>query len=199
MFTTTSNEVKGFKVRAYQGDAKILLAFSLSQEKIKDLAGFTIHCTPKGKAGYYLYNQLQLKHPEKHAQKKTEPVYSSINAPIQKFRWLHVPGSFHQSEGVAFGAYTYAVTPRYFNDDGILQPLDKTLTTEVIAEMKPFVKGCLELGFTRGFVQSQGFVHQFGQKALFKPKNAKLLFNTTAVAGKNTDGDNYTFRDEYRW
>ena len=199
MFTTTSNEVHGLKVRAYQGDAKILLAFNLPQEKIKDLAGFTIYCTPKGKAGYYLYNQLQLKDTERHAQKKTEPVYSSINAPIQKFRWLHVPGSFHQTEGVAFGPYTYEVTPRYFDENGILLAIDKSLTSEVVADMKPFVKGNLELGFTRGFVQSQGFVHNFGRKALFKPKNAKLLFNTTAIAGKNADGDNYTFRDEYKW
>jgi hypothetical protein len=198
MFAKNKKDVHGLIIRAYQGDAKVMLAFNLPEDKITNLAGFTIACSPKGKATYFLYNQLQLEHPEKHAQNKNEPPYSSINAPIQKFRWLHVPGGFHQMDKVAYGSYTYTVTPRYF-DEGILQPIDKKLSEEVVVEMSPFVKESLELGFTRGFVQSQGFVHHFGKKALFKPKNAKLLFNTSAEAGKNDQGESYTFKDEYRW
>ena len=33
---------KGFSVRAYQGDARTLLAFNLTKAKSKNLAGFTI-------------------------------------------------------------------------------------------------------------------------------------------------------------
>jgi hypothetical protein len=78
-----------FSVKAYRGDAKTLLAFNMRKEKAKGLAGFTIQCTPEGQAPYYLYNQLQFKTPGKHAQDPKEPPYSTINAPIHKFRWLH--------------------------------------------------------------------------------------------------------------
>src|SRR5207249_11030841 len=36
--------------------------------------------------------------PADHAQDAKEPARSSINAPIHKFRWLHVPGSVHQGD-----------------------------------------------------------------------------------------------------
>jgi PLD-like domain len=193
----------GLTIRAYEGDAKALLAFSLTEDKLKNLAGFTVACTPKGKATYYLFNQLQLEDPDKHVQNKTEPSYSSINAPIQKFRWLHVPGLFHQDDQVFYGLYTYTVTPRYFDQDGALQPLDKTLSSDIIVDVKPFKQQSFELGFTRGFVQSQGFVHHFGPKAPFRPARSKsdghLVFNTTTVAGRNSNGDEYTYLQEYQW
>ncbi len=199
MFATNKKNAHGFVIRAYCGDAKTLLAFDLPEEGIKNFAGFTIACTPKGKPTYYLYNQLQFVHPEKHAQNKNEPTYSTINAPIQKFRWLHVPGLFHQDDDVFYGNYTYTVTPRYFDENGLLEVINKNLSSEVAVEVEPFKKGSIELAFTRGFVQSQGFANHFGNKAPFKPKNAKLLFNTSAIAGKNNKGDSYSFKDEYVW
>jgi len=87
---------KNMSLKAYRGDAKTLLAFNLDKNSSKDLAGFTIQCQPKGQAPYYIYNELQFKTPADHAQDAKEPARSSINAPIHKFRWLHVPGSAHQ-------------------------------------------------------------------------------------------------------
>ena len=139
------------------------------------------------------------KKPKIHAQDQNEPAYSSINAPFQKFRWLHVPGNFHQLDKVFFGPYTYTVTPRYFDQNGKMLSLDKNLSAVVHIIVQPFIRGKLQLGFTRGFVQSQAFVHHFGQKALFKPKDATLLFNTNTNAGKNEKGDSFTFKDEYDW
>ncbi|MBO9205467.1 MULTISPECIES: phospholipase D-like domain-containing protein [Niastella] len=199
MFTTNKKNDFGFEIRAYVGDAKTLLAFSLPEENTKDLAGFTILCSPKERKPYFLLNMLSLKPNEEHAQVATEPANSSVNAPIQKFRWLHVPGLFHQDDNVFFGTYVYTVTPRFFDSAGSLLPLSKKLSSEVIVEVAPFKKGDLELGFTRGFVQSQGFINHFGKKAIFKPKEEKLLFNTNVVAGKNNLGKEYTFKDLYKW
>jgi PLD-like domain len=199
MHTQNKKHTKALAVRAYQGDAKTLLAFDLPEDQTINLAGFTIKCAPKGKTPYYLYNLLQFAKPNKHAMDKDEPAYSSINAPFQKFRWLHVPGNFHQLDKVFYGPYKYTITPRYFNDQGVMQPIDETLSTDVQIDVQPFVKGKLQLGFTRGFVQSQAFVHHFGRKALFKPKNATLLFDTSVNAGKNDQGDAFTFADEYEW
>jgi phosphatidylserine/phosphatidylglycerophosphate/cardiolipin synthase-like enzyme len=187
-------------VTAYIGDAKTLLAFNLpKQSAAKNLAGFTISCTPKGQQSYYLLNDLQFQTPGDHAQDASQPANATINAPIHKFRWLHVPGSFHQGTTPYMGPYTYTVTPRYFDSKQSMQPLDSSLSASVTVPVGPFVKSGVELGFTRGFVQSQAFVNHFGPKALISPKGAGIDFDTSVVAGSNAQGQKYTYAQEYAW
>jgi PLD-like domain len=193
------NQNNGLTLKAYQGDAKTLLAFNLTKVKAKDLAGFTIQVLPDAQPSYYLYNSLQFEDPTKHAQDPNEPPNSSINAPIHKFRWVHVPGLVHQGTRPFFGPYTYTVTPRYFDAKGSLQAIDPALSVAVTLDVGPFAKGKIETGFTRGFIQSQAFVHHFGLHALFRPKSKDLLFDTAQVSGKNDAGVQYTFLDEYDW
>jgi hypothetical protein len=197
-FATSKN--KGFSVKAYMGDAKTLLAFNLSDRKAAtNLAGFSVECQPKGQDAYYLQNMLRFEVPGNHTQVAEEPATSSINAPIHKFRWLHVPGSVHQGTKPFFGPYTYVVTPRFFDDHGSLQPIDPGRSAAVNINVQPFQKMGLELGFTRGFTQSQAFVHHFGLKALFRPRTKEFLFDTSKVSGKDSSGATYTFLDEYEW
>lgn len=194
------NNSKGkFSVTAYAGDAKSLLAFNLDKTATKNLAGFTIECMPDAQPAYYLHNQLQFKTPGDHAQDPKEPPNSSINAPIHKFRWIHVPGSIHQGLKPFVGKYTYKVTPRYFDAKNSLMPLDPELSVSVDINVVPFVKGSLSLGFARGFTQSQAFVHHFGKNALIRPKTKELLFDTSQPSGANAQGEKYTFADEYLW
>lgn len=190
----------GFTCKAYIGDAKTLLAFTIDKAAITDLAGFTIYCTPPGtgQPPYYIYNKIQFKDPTEHAQNKNEPAYSTINAPIQKFRWLHVPGSFHQGQQVSYGLYNYDITPRYF-DKGILQSLDPKKTLSIKVNVSPFSKNNIDLGFTRGFVQSQAFEQHFGKTLVLQPASRPLLFSTATKAGKNADGQDFTYLDEYEW
>jgi phosphatidylserine/phosphatidylglycerophosphate/cardiolipin synthase-like enzyme len=188
-----------FSVRAYRGDAKTLLAFNLTKASAKNLAGFTIQIRPDGQDPFYLQNQLQFEDPSKHAQDAKLPPTSSFNAPIHKFRWVHVPGSMNQGTRPFFGPYTYTVTPRYFDDKGSLQAIDTELSVAVNVEVGPVAKGRIETGFTRGFTQSQAFVHHFGIKAVFRPKGKDLVFDTSQVSGKNNEGKDYTFQDEYQW
>jgi hypothetical protein len=188
-----------FTVKAYRGDSKTLLAFNIDKAGARSLAGFTIACAPKGQAPYYLYNSLRFKDPGVHAQDPSEPPYSSVNAPLHKFRWIHVPGSFHQGLKPYFGDYSYTVTPRYFDDAGHLLPIDARLGATVVVELGPYTKGKLSLGFARGFTQSQAFSHRFGKDALIRPKGDELLFDTSQVAGRNESGETYTFREEYDW
>lgn len=189
----------GFTFKAYQGDARTLLAFNLPKAQSQNLAGFTIQVQPDKKKPYFLFNNLRFAKPATHAQVASEPANSSVNAPIHKFRWVHVPGSAHQGTKPFFGPYTYTVTPRYFDDKKALLPLDSKLSVAVKLDMKPFTKGKVELGFTRGFTQSQAFVRHFGKKAVFRPKGDELVFDTTQVSGKNDLGQSYTFEDEYEW
>lgn len=187
-----------FLLKAYQGDAKTLLAFNLDKTGAKNLAGFTIQVEPAGKNPYYLLNQLRYEKPGDHAQVAGELPTSSVNAPIHKFRWVHVPGSFHGST-VVYGKYKYSVTPRYFDGKGSMLALDPSLTASVNIAVQPFKKQGLELGFTRGFVQSQAYVNHFGPKAIIRPDTADLLFDTSKKAGKNAKGQSFTWADEYEW
>ena len=197
--STVKNSNGKFTLTAYGGDAKTLLAFNLDPSSTRGLAGFSIACAPAGQPAYYIHNQLQLEHPTKHARAPHEPANSTVNAPIQKFRWVHVPGSVHQGLQPFMGSYTYTVTPRYFNDQGSLQPLDASLGVSVVIPVTPFSKGGLSLGFTRGYVQSQAFVNHFGKQALIRPDSSDLLFDTSQLSGTNSRGARYTFADEYRW
>lgn len=194
-----SKQNNGFKVNAYQGDAKTLLAWNLSETKAKNLAGFTIQCQPPGQKSYYLINNLRFQKPGDHAQVATESPNSSVNAPFHKFRWLHVPGSFHQGTKPTFGQYTYTVTPRYFDDNQHLKALDSTLSVAVKIDVEPFIKGGLQLGFTRGFVQSQAYVNHFGPNAVIDPDDHDLIFDTSKNAGTNKNGDKFSWADQYEW
>ena len=195
----TKTPKNGMSVKAYRGDAKVLLAFNLPKAKTKNLAGFTIKVAPDGQEPFYLQNQLRFEDQSKHAQDLKLPANSSFNAPIHKFRWLHIPGSLHQGLEVFLGQYKYTVTPRYFDNTGSLLPIDDSLGTTIDVNVVPFSKGKIDLGFTRGFTQSQAFVHHFGPKAIFRPKNRDLLFDTSQVAGKTNEGQEYTFAQEYEW
>jgi hypothetical protein len=196
---TVSAKNGTFSVKAYAGDAKTLLAFNLDKASSKRLAGFTIACAPDGQPPYHIFNSLQFKNPSDHAQDPKEPPNSNINAPFHKFRWLHVPGVVHQGLRPFMGQYTYTVTPRYFDDNDSLQPLDSDLGVAVKIVVQPFKKSGLELGFTRGFVQSQAFVNHFGKEALIRPKSKEVLFDTSQKSGQNATGQQFTYADEYGW
>ncbi|MDX8466157.1 phospholipase D-like domain-containing protein [Mesorhizobium sp. VK23B] len=198
--TSVRESKDAMTVVAYRGDAKTLLAFDLTTEASrKRLAGFTIAVKPPGKEPYYLWNRLQFRKPEDHAQDPDEPARSTINAPLHKFRWVHVPGLEHQGLKPAMGDYVYTVTPRYFDDQQHLLPIDPGLSVDVTIAVEPFSKGSLKLAFTRGFTQSQAFVEHFGLKTKFKPANAPLQFDTSAIAGTNPAGETFTYAQQYEW
>jgi hypothetical protein len=187
-------------VTAYGGDAKSLLAFDLVTEAArKGLAGFSIQAHPPNADPYYIDNNLRLAPSPDHAQIAAESPFSSANAPIHKFRWVHVPGLVHQGGTPAFGTYTYVVTPRYFTEAGALAALDSSTSVSVDIEVGPFVSGALKLGFTRGYVQSQAFVRHFGETMHLQPDQGGLTFDTSQTAGTNADGQSYTYAQEYDW
>jgi PLD-like domain len=189
----------GASVSAYRGDAKTLLAFDLSEAQATNLAGFTVECQPPSGPAYYLFNTLRFADPGRHAQVASESANSSVNAPFHKFRWLHVPGSVHQGISPVYGGYSYAVSPRYLNSAGSMQPLDPSLTARVSLDVGPLTDGPVSLGFTRGYVQSQAFVNHFGLDALIRPADDTLRFDTTQTAGTNAVGQSYSFAQEYAW
>lgn len=197
-FVGESNQ--SFSVKAYVGDKKTLLAFNFqSKDSAKNLAGFTIFCQPPGQVpGYFLLNTLQFEDPTKHSQVAGEKPNSTANAPVQKFRWTHYPGTAHQGVSPVFGDYKYTVTPRYFDAGGSMQALDATLSVAVEVNVGPFKKDSLSLGFTRGYMQSGAYVHHFGKQTPVVPKTKALDFDTNTQAGTN-NGQPVTFAQIYNW
>src|SRR5947209_6263355 len=189
-----------FSIKAYIGDNKTLLAFNFSDPaRAKNLAGFTIHCEPPGMPGRFLLNELQFADPSKHAQVTREKPNSTVNAPIQKYRWTHVAVADPNTHAAVTGNYTYTVTPRYFDSNHAMKPLDTSLSAKVMVGVSPFKKGSLSLGFTRGYTQSEAFVHHFGPQVHLQPPGKPLLYDTKQQAGTNPAGQTYTFEDEYVW
>lgn len=189
-----------FSVKAYIGDYKTLLAFNFSDaSKAKNLAGFTINCRPPTGAAYYLLNELTFQDTSKHAQIPGERPNSTANAPVQKYRWTHVLGSFHQGVTPPSGNYTYTVTPRYFDANQSMLPLNSSLSASVTVPVGPFQKANLSLGFTRGYMQSEAFAHHFGETTPVIPPNRPLQFDTSSHAGTNANGQSVTYAGIYDW
>jgi phosphatidylserine/phosphatidylglycerophosphate/cardiolipin synthase-like enzyme len=201
MTMAKAREVNGsLVVAAHRGDAKTLLAFDISEPADRKLlAGFTIQVKPDGRPAYYLWNKLQFEHPELHAQVISEPPYSTVNAPLHRFRWVHVPGSDHQGLKPPFGHYAYTVTPRYFDDQKRLKALDPARSATVQIELGRFQKGPVRMGFSRGYSQSQAYVSHFGHDLVLKPSAASLVFDTRQVAGQDPKGKNFSYLDVYTW
>jgi hypothetical protein len=197
--TSVSKANGAFSVRAHVGDAKTLLAFNIDKVGAKGLAGFTIWCKPQKGDGYFLLNTLQFAQPGQHVQVPSQPANASVNAPFQKFRWLHVLGQAHQGLTPFYGPYDYRVTPRHFDHRGDLLPMDDKRSVVVTVPVQPFSKGKLSLGFTRGFTQSQAFVHHFSKNGSIAPGKRDLVFDTSETAGTNAQGVKYTYAEEYEW
>src|SRR5437762_7099855 len=89
-------ELDGLRVVAYPGDQKILLAMSLSDDRInqsdKNLAGFAIWRRCAGKAEVVLSNRISFDGGvTKDTTAKDHKWVGSDKAPFQKFRWVDVP------------------------------------------------------------------------------------------------------------
>ncbi|MBK8884488.1 MAG: hypothetical protein IPN67_19670 [Bacteroidales bacterium] len=100
-----------------------LLAMDLDKKPEKGtFAGFTLaYQNPAGKFSF-IQNTLNFQ--------GSDEITGSDKSPIQLFRWIHFPGSYQQI-GMLTGDYIYFATPRYFDSNRILQPLDPSLTINV--------------------------------------------------------------------
>lgn len=200
----------GVSVRAYKGDAMTLLCFDVDKKIIQNFAGFSIKVTPPGKDryAYYLYNRISYS-PEVIAASKINPakvnVYKMNFAPLQRFNWVHIPETENNINKYNYGIYKYEITPRYLIEDK-LQPLNKELTVSVLIEVSHYKSGNFQIGFTRGFIESQAYTRHFGLNNKIRPNETDLIFDVTQNAGplaKDKKADPsllpYTYEDQHEW
>jgi hypothetical protein len=204
MPSTVTAQKNGLFVKAYRGDAMTLLAMNMAEADIRpDFVGFTIgFSTPESQEIKYIFNRINFgvgDLPDPDLPEAEQPYTSTIDAPIQYFRWIHVPGTRFLDEQATFpfGKYTYYITPRFMADQGVLRPLDENLTCKIKIEVAPFIDGQIEVSFTRGFVTSQAFASRFGLDVSLRPDDLDN-FNINMEAGR-ANGRSFTYREMYEW
>lgn len=139
-----------FKLTVHRGDGMALLAMNWKQgTPPDDFVGFGIeYREPNGDRFYPLKNRLAF---ADAAGSLNPNQLSTLQSPIQKFRWVHFPRNAD-----LLGDFTYRVTPVFMGaDDSLSYGEAQTVAIELRRETYP---GVLNIAFTRGFVSSQAFV-----------------------------------------
>lgn len=188
MFRKSSNN--GFSLKAYKGSLMTLLAMDLDERPPEgSFAGFTLCYTRPGGKRTPISNMLNF---------TGKPwVTGSDESPIQLFKWVHFPGSYSQT-GMLSGEYIYDATPRYFDADRKLVPLDDTKTVSVKIDVSDFSEGKSSIGFTRAFIKSQAFTNRYGANQKLRP-DGDWLFDTRQKAGSHARYGDFTYEDMYMW
>ena len=98
----------GVHIVAYRGEGNCLLAMDVDAAlRTNDFVGFSLEVKyPGGNKYYAVTNRLSFDYPPDQTGKRK---FSSLNAPFQKFRWVHFPSE------VRDGDFTYRVSPAYMD------------------------------------------------------------------------------------
>jgi len=94
-----------------------------------------------------LRNRLQFKY---DTEGMTQ--FSSLEAPFQKFRWIHVPRE------VTAGQFEYRVTAQYMRNGSLVAGAQVSASISLEPDT---IKDFVNVGFTRGFASSQAYREKF--------------------------------------
>lgn len=144
----------GLRVVVHPGDTKILLAMSLDDDKVDNLAGFAIWRIAAGKETA-LANRLSFT-VGVSGPTATHKWTPSDQAPFQKFRWVYVPPD-------GFGApLTYRIKALYFTGQGSAMRDGPEVSVTVAPVEQRHAR--FQPGFTRGYIASQAYADKFQNK-----------------------------------
>lgn len=140
----------GLTLKLYRGEGMALLAFDLDPaQATPDFVGFAVEFKPPREYDWFpLPNRLRFDGAPAHPNHR----YSSLDAPFQKFRWVHVPSK------IVRGDYAYRVTARYMRPDGSLTSGASVMGAISLDPIT--ISGFVNVGFTRGFASSQAYAEK---------------------------------------
>jgi phosphatidylserine/phosphatidylglycerophosphate/cardiolipin synthase-like enzyme len=142
-----------FTLKVRRGEGMALLSMDWKDGKPSDdFVGFAIECQAPGKKDFSpLTNRLSFPADDGSVKRDSK---STLDAPIQKFRWVHFP-----RDAEVGGEFVYRVTPVSMDSGGkLIYGTAQTAAIELGGETYP---GKLNVAFTRGFVSSQAFVDRY--------------------------------------
>jgi phosphatidylserine/phosphatidylglycerophosphate/cardiolipin synthase-like enzyme len=179
---TNSMSVNGFSLKLWRGERMVLLGMDVEVPEA-DFVGFSIEVQSPGAAGFTaLRNRLAFSYDNVVASTAVDGSrnFSSLEAPFQKFRWIHFP---YQPQS---GSYTYRVTKQHMKQDGTLYA-GISITLDIM--LSPVIyDGLLDIGFTRNFASSQAYADLYGNNPDIIPTDATQGLSFTKVSG-----------DVYQW
>ena len=111
-----AEQTNGLSAKLWRGERMCLVGMDVDQPEA-DLVGFSIEVKSPGSADFTpLRNRLAFSY-DKPVDQAVDGYrnYSSLEAPFQKFRWVHFP---YEPKG---GTYTYRITDRW-----VIHPQDVT-------------------------------------------------------------------------
>jgi hypothetical protein len=142
-----------FSLKLHRGEGMTLVAMNWKNgQPPQDFVGFAIEYQEPGGSQYYaLNNRLGFL----DAAGNVDPTaLSTLQSPIQKFRWVHFPRNAD-----LVGDFNYRVTPMFMDaQDKLSTGEPQQVAIQLARETYP---GIANVTFTRGFVSSQAFVDRY--------------------------------------
>ena len=146
-----------FTLKIHRGEGMALLAMDWKNGRPSDdFVGFAIeYREPNGTKFFPLKNRLTFEgNAGSTPSSRRPPTYSTLIAPIQKFRWVHFARNAELD-----GPFSYRVKPVFMGRDGALS-YGVAQTADIVLARET-VPGKLNVAFTRGFISSQAFVDRY--------------------------------------
>ena len=146
-----TNDNAPFSLTIHRGDGMLLLAMDWKVGRPPaDFAGFAIQYREPDK-DFFKNVRNRIGFP---GQVVPASGIKTVDAPIQKFRWVHFPFNADLE-----GKFRYRITAMFMGPDGTLK--EGEAQEAELALMRETIPGKLNVAFTRGFVSSQAFVRNF--------------------------------------
>lgn len=178
-----TEQAGGTTFKIYRGEGAALLAFDMdASDATEDFVGFTVEVKYPGSADWgALRNRLHFQYPP---GSESSGGFSTREAPLQKFRWTHVP------QEILEGEYRYRLTPKYMRGDGSL--VTGTTVENAMTLTPETIDGFVNIGFTRGFASSQAYDRLFNnQPGILPPPGG--------ASKDSLDHDMAPYEDNYHW
>jgi phosphatidylserine/phosphatidylglycerophosphate/cardiolipin synthase-like enzyme len=171
----------GLSVKLWRGERMCLIGMDVDQPEA-DFVGFSIEVKSPGSPDFDpLRNRLNFSY-DKPADQAVDGYrnYSSLEAPFQKFRWVHFP---YEPKG---GTYTYRITKQHMPSDNTLKA-GAAVTLDIPLDAVVY-DGFLDIGFARNFASSQAY-------------DDKYKGNPNVIPAKPNDGLKFKKLpgDVYQW
>lgn len=163
-FTNTAQS-GSLSVKLWRGERMCLVGMDVANPE-DDFVGFSIEVKGPGEAGYTpLPNRLNFDYPPGGPGVNGFRNYSSLEAPFQKFRWIHFPPDPKQ------GDYRYRVTKRHMNAGGALRNGEQVADLNINLDQVTY-DNYLDVGFTRNFASSQAYAEKYHNNPNIIPAKA---------------------------
>jgi hypothetical protein len=148
-----TNDKAPFTLKLHRGEGMTLVAMNWKNgQPPQNFVGFAIEYQEPGGSQYFaLNNRLGFL----DAAGNVDPTaLSTLQSPIQKFRWVHFPRNADLA-----GDFKYRVTPVFMDaQDKLSTGEPQQVAIQLARETYP---GIANVTFTRGFVSSQAFVDRY--------------------------------------